>query len=126
MKQRITLKKRVIRKSDSRHDMGSAKRDLLDLGEKFIHDPIKAEFSYVLNRNEFLRPNFRGVKNTRRCEAFNNVLCGGSKERSSLEFEVVFVFLRYDLDTELPFGICPAENRFFQILAMKVYAMKTN
>ena len=95
------MKKWVIAKADTRHDVTSAERDLFRLGEVFVHGTVKDQFSDLNERHELLRPDLRSVK--------------------YVELKLVLVGLRDDLNRERPFGGRTVLDGFVEVLAMEIW-----
>ena len=81
--------------------MAGTKGHLFNLWEEFINCAIENELSYRLERNLFLGPNFRRVKN--------------------IKVEFMFVFLFNGLNGEGPFRETAVIYSFFQVFSMEVW-----
>src|SRR6478672_2577391 len=92
VREQTTLEERIIGDIDAGHDVAGVKRDLLRFGEKVVGIAIKGQFSYTLDRNQFLRDDFRRIK--------------------KIKVELMLVFFFDALHAELPFRIVAVLDGF--------------
>lgn len=94
------LQQRVIRESDTRNNVASAKCNLFSLREKLVWIAIELQLSNVSNWHKFFRPDLRSVQN--------------------IEVELVFIGLWNDLNTKLPLGIRSILNGLPEIFTVEI------
>lgn len=94
------MQKRVVTKSNTRYDVGGAKRDLFHFRKKFVDHSIQHHLPDNMKRDQLFRPYFCRVKR--------------------VKLEVVLLSLRDNLDTELPLWKSTVLNCLREVLSMKV------
>jgi len=94
------LQQRVIGKVDPWNNVAGAEGDLFGFCEKIVRVAVEHHFSQWRNRYQFFRDQLGRVKN--------------------IEIKLMLIFLRDDLDTELPLRVIARLNGVPQITAMEV------
>lgn len=95
-----SLQKRVVAETNSGNNVRRAERHLLGLGEVLVNSAVEHHFADFLERDEFLRPYLRRVKN--------------------VKIEIVFVFLGNGLNGKCPFCRATVVDSFLEVFAMEI------
>ena len=94
------LQQRVVGEANTGDDVTSAEGDLLGLGEVLVDVAVQFVLTHVFDGNQLLRPDLGGVE--------------------GIEFELVLVCLREDLNTKVPLGEGAVVNGLVEVLAVEI------
>ena len=94
------LQQRVIRESNTRDNVASAKCNLFSLSEKLVWIAVQLQLSNISNWHKFFWPDLGSVQD--------------------IEIELVFIGLRDNLNTKFPLGVRSVLNGLPEIFAVEI------